>query len=232
MRRIVPICNLFANTLPQAAMRSLFDVAPERDRLGNLAPLRAIFPRHDAPVVRVGEGRARELVPAHWGFVLPQTSKRTGQPLQPKAVNNARDDKLLASSFWRESVERRRCLLPGTSFSEAQGRSPAVHHWFGVLDEDGRPAPFAFAAIWRRWRGLYKDEPREIDTVSMVTTTPNALVRPVHPDRMPAILAPGDWAAWLEAPPEAALGLVRPYPAERMAVLGQGVGMRSEPEGV
>ena len=46
-------------------MRSLFDVAPERDRRGDLAPLRAIFPRHDAPVVRRGEDGARELLPMH-----------------------------------------------------------------------------------------------------------------------------------------------------------------------
>ena len=118
-------------------MRSLFDVAAESDRLGNAAPLRAIFPRHDAPMVRVGQGGGRELVPAHWGFVLPQTSKRTGEPIQPRAVNNARDDKLTSSSFWHESFERRRCLIPATSFSEAKGRGPATHYWFAVLDEEG-----------------------------------------------------------------------------------------------
>ena len=228
-RRAVPICNLFANTMPQDAMRSLFGVEPAHDRLGNAAPLPAIFPRGDAPVLRTGQGGARELVPAHWGFVLPQSSKRTGKPIQPKAVNNARDDKLMASSFWRESLMARRCLIPATSFSEAQGRAPAIHHWFAVLDEEGRPVPFAFAGVWRRWRGLYRDEEREMDTVSMVTTTPNAVVRPVHPDRMPAILAPGDHAAWLEAPPAEALRLIRSFPAERMAVIGRGEGMKREP---
>ena len=222
------MCNLFASTMPQDAMRSLFEVEPAHDRLGNQPPLPAIFPRHDAPVVRLADG-ARELIPAHWGFVLPQTSKRTGEPILPKAVNNARDDKLATSSFWRESLIERRCLIPATSFSEAQGRSPAVQHWFAVLGEDGAPAPFAFAGIWRRWRGLYKDEPREMDVFSMVTTTPNEVVRPVHPDRMPAILPPGDHAAWLEATPEEAMALIRPYPAERMAVIGAGEGMRSEP---
>ena len=211
-------------------MRSLFDVAPGDDHLGNLAPLPAIFPRHDAPMVRLGGEGTRELVLAHWGFPIPQTSKRTGQPIMPKAVNNARDDKLMASGFWRESLIARRCLIPATSFCEAQGRAPAVHHWFAVLDEDDEPAPFAFAGIWRRWRGLYKDEPREMDVVSMVTTTPNELVAPVHPDRMPAILAPRDHAAWMEAPPGEALALIRPHPAERMAVINRGEGMKSEPE--
>ena len=226
------MCNLFANTLPQDAMRDLFEVAPERDGLGNFAPLRAIFPRHDAPMVRRAAegGSVRELVPAHWGFVIPQTSKRTGAPIQPKAVNNARDDKLMASGFWRESLIARRCLIPATSFSEAQGRGPAVHHWFAVLGGDGEPMPFAFAGLWRRWRGLYRDEPREMDVVSMVTTTPNEVVRPVHPDRMPMILAREDHAAWLEGTPEEALALIRPYPAERMAVVGRGEGLRAQPE--
>ena len=226
------VCNLFANTMPQDAMRQLFDVAADDDRLGNAAPLPAIFPRHDAPMARLGGDGARELVTAHWGFVLPQTSKRTGEPIQPKAVNNARDDKLMASAFWRESFESRRCLIPATSFSEAQGRSPAIVHWFAVLDGEGRPAPFAFAGLWRRWRGPYKDEMREMDTVSMVTTTPNEVVRPVHPQRMPMILRDADHAAWLEGTPEDAMALIAPYPAERMAVIGRGAGMRSEPEGV
>ena len=223
------MCNLFANTMPQDAMRSLFEVVPENDRLGNAAPLPAIFPRGAAPVVRTGQGGARELVPAHWGFVRPQTSKRTGKPIQPRAVNNARDDKLMASPFWRESLTERRCLIPATSFSEAQGRGPAIVHWFAVLGRDDAPAPFAFAGLWRRWKGLYRDEPREMDVFSLVTTTPNDVVRPVHPDRMPAILAPGDHAAWLEAPPADALALIRPFPAERMAVIGRGEGMKREP---
>ena len=225
------MCNLFASTMPQDAMRSLFAVAPEDDHLGNFAPLRAIFPRHDAPMVRRGENGARELVMAHWGFVLPQTSRRTGEPIMPKAVNNARDDKLMASGFWRSSFEERRCLIPGSSFCEAKGRAPAVQHWFAVLDDVGDPAPFAFAGIWRRWRGLYKDEPREMEVVSMVTTGPNEVVRPVHPERMPAILPAGDYAPWLEARPSEALSLLRPYPADRMAVIGFGEGMRVEPGG-
>ena len=86
------MCNRYAATMPQDAMRSAFGVTVERDRLGNQPPLPAIFPRHDAPVVRMGEDGVRELVSMHWGFVLPQTSKRTGEPIMPKAVNNARDD--------------------------------------------------------------------------------------------------------------------------------------------
>ena len=49
------MCNHYSVRASQAELRGLFDVAPERDRLGNLGPLPAIFPRADAPVVRRAE---------------------------------------------------------------------------------------------------------------------------------------------------------------------------------
>jgi len=39
--------------MPVEAMRRLFRVSPSNDRLGNQPPLPNIFPRHDAPVVRL-----------------------------------------------------------------------------------------------------------------------------------------------------------------------------------
>ena len=229
------MCNLYSCRAPQAELRELFDVDPSRDRLGNLGPLPAIFPRANAPVVRRAEDDdgARELVPMHWGFPMPQRSKRTGEPILPRAVNNARDDKLAASPFWRESFEHRRCLVPATAFSEAQGRSPAIHNWFGLAteateaDPDARP-PFAMAGLWRRWRGDYRGEVRELIAHTVVTTTPNALVRPVHPERMVAILPPEDWETWLSAPPDEALALIRPYPADVMRLVAKGEGMKAD----
>ena len=50
-------------------MRQLFDVAPGMDRLGNAEPLRAIYPKHEAPIVSIGEGGDRMLVSAQWGFL-------------------------------------------------------------------------------------------------------------------------------------------------------------------
>ena len=238
-RSLARMCNLYSVRASQAELRGLFDVDPSRDRLGNLGPLPAIFPRGDAPVVRLGEEDgdarrgARELATMHWDFPMPQRSKRTGEPILPRAVNNARDDKLASSPFWRESFEHRRCLVPVTAFCEAQGRSPAVHHWFGLAtdeteaDASARP-PFAMAGLWRRWRGDYRGELRELIAHTIVTTTPNALVAPVHPERMVAILPLEDWAAWLDGPPEEALRLIRPFPAERMRVVACGEGLKAD----
>lgn len=222
------MCNLYANTMPQAAMRSLFAVSPENDRLGNAEPRRAIFPKYDGTVVRIGEGGHRELVDMHWGFVIPQKSKKTGAPIQPKAINNARDDKLLNSGFWRQSFEERRCLIPATSFCEAKGRAPADFHWFGVTDGE-QVRPYAFAGIWKRHRGLYKDEMVDIETYSMVTSTPNDLVKPVHPDRMPVILPIDSYGTWLHGSPDDAFGLLKPYPEEQMVIIDHAEGLQAEP---
>ncbi|WP_255465920.1 SOS response-associated peptidase family protein [Salipiger sp. IMCC34102] len=116
------MCNLYSNTMAVDAMRQLFAVDAAQDALGNAEPLPAIFPKGMAPIVGMNDDGKRWLQNVHWGFVMPQVSKKTGEPIQPRAVNNARDDKLRSSSFWRKSFEERRCLIPATSFCEAKDR--------------------------------------------------------------------------------------------------------------
>lgn len=222
------MCNLYSNTMPAEAMRRLFQVGAARDRIGNQPPLPGIFPRHEAPVVRPDGSGERELVRMHWGFLLPQTSKKTGKPILPKAVNNARDDKVRSSPFWRGSFEQRRCLVPATSFCEPKGKAPATYYWFGLAGENTR-RPFAFAGIWRPFKGWYRDELVEIDTFTILTTTPNDLVRPIHPQRMPAILDESRFETWLSGPPDEAFALVGPYPADRMRIVRSGDGETADP---
>ena len=96
------MCNLYSLTTTQTAMRQLFGV--KRDSLGNHPPLPAIFPGHDAPVVRLGADGDRELTRMHWGFVLPQKGR------VPKDVTNARDDKVRISRFWASSMSPARSI--------------------------------------------------------------------------------------------------------------------------
>ena len=76
------MCNLYSNTMPVAAMRQLFAVDASNDQLGNAEPLPAIFPKGNAPVVALTDDGQRALWNTHWGFVLPQVSKKTGKPIQ------------------------------------------------------------------------------------------------------------------------------------------------------
>ncbi len=56
----------------------------------------------------------------------------------------------------------------------------------------------------------------------MITTTANALVKPVHPERMPVILRPGDYEQWLQGSAKEAHDLLRPYPAAEMRIIKSG----------
>ncbi|WP_255509727.1 SOS response-associated peptidase [Oceaniovalibus sp. ACAM 378] len=163
---------------------------------------------------------------------MSQASKQTGKPIQPKAVNNARDDKLRTSGFWRKSFEERRCLIPATSLCEAKGHNPATYVWFVVTGGEERP-PFALAGVWRSYKGNYgSGDLHEKITRSMVTTTPNALVKDTHPDRMPMILAPEDYAQWLTGTPDEAFALIKPFPAERMVIHQSGEALKPDRGGM
>jgi putative SOS response-associated peptidase YedK len=61
---------------------------------------------------------------------------------------------------------------------------------FGVLDD----AVFAFAGLWDRWRDAAG---QVVETCTILTTKPNALVADIH-NRMPAILKPDDYDLWLD----------------------------------
>lgn len=192
------------------AIRDLFDIS--HNRATDVEPQAAIFPGNAAPVVRRSPDGERELLPLFWGFVL----NMKGQA--PRRVVNVRDDKL-QSPFWRSSFEQRRCLVPVTAFSEPKGRRPAIWHWF-ALGESRRP--FAFAGIWRNYRGpIRKDHDAvDVDVFAFLTTTPNSLVATIHPSRMPVMLV-GEAAhtAWLDGTIGDACRQIATYPAVGMAIV-------------
>ncbi len=214
------MCNLYSMTKAPEAVLRLFRVG--HNRAAAFAPADAIFPGRSAPVVRrAGDGET-ELVAMSWGFVLPMAGKA------PRRVTNFRDDKTRSSPFWRESFERRRCLIPVTSFAEPREVTPATWHWFALKGCEPRPL-FAFAGIWRRWAGpIKKDGPAvDIDVFSFMTTTPNALVATINHERMPVVLADARaQAIWLDGPPDAALALACEHPPEAMAIVQAGFDKR------
>src|ERR1043165_9476307 len=63
---------------------------------------------------------------------------------------------------------------------------------------------FALAGITSVWNG--------IRSVALITTSPNSLMEPIH-DRMPLIVAPGDYPGGLERGEETPMAFVPPSPA-------------------
>ena len=75
----------------------------------------------------------------------------------------------------------------------------------------------ALAGLWETWRSPAGERVRSF---TIVTTVANPLLAEIH-DRMPVILAPEAWPAWLgeqAARPEQLKSLLAPYPAEDMVI--------------
>jgi putative SOS response-associated peptidase YedK len=75
--------------------------------------------------------------------------------------------------------------------------------------------PFAFAGLWDRW---HPPEGNPVETCTILTTTPNELVQPLH-DRMPVILSPDAYKLWFDPTlreVEPLQPLLTPYPADAM----------------
>ena len=74
---------------------------------------------------------------------------------------------------------------------------------------------FAFAGLYDVWKDA---EGQELRTYTILTTTPNALMQPIH-NRMPVILQPDDEGTWIDPgvnDPVSLLSLLKPFPAELM----------------
>ncbi len=224
------MCNLYSNTIPVTAMRQLFDVTVELDTLGHAEPFPVIYPKPLAPVVRKGDQGERELVSLSWGFRATKKSKKTGAIIQPGAWNNARDENVRSNGLWKQSFEERRSLVPVSSFCEAQGRNPATYHWFALKGDEDRP-PLAFAGMWQTSRYQGNEGPEEAETYTVITTTANVLVKPIHPQRMPVILKPEDYEQWMYGNADDAFELLEPFNSNEMTIVRSGEGEKSDPAG-
>ena len=143
------ICNLYSLTPKRDHVGRFFRVS--HNRTVAFEPVNAIFPRHVAPVVRQSEDGEREIVLMNWGFFRLEKGKA------PRPVTNVRDDQARTNPFWRDSFQKRRCLVPASSFCEPNGDvKPATWRWFALKDEGDHRPLFAFPGIWRRYQGPVK----------------------------------------------------------------------------
>lgn len=186
------MCNLYRMTRGTQEIAKLFDAIP--DSGANYGE--EVYPGY--PGLVVAEGHARAMT---WGFPLVLKGKR-GQPLKPKPVNNAREDKL-TTAFWRASFAERRCLVPVSAWAEAEGpKGSKTRIWYSLPGDE----PFAVAGLWRptaEWSDAY--------TMVMVDGHPQMAA--VH-DRMPLILAREDWGVWTGGEPARALELCHTWRGE------------------
>ena len=209
------MCNLYSVRTSRGALTRKFGLSD--NRMATFEPLPAIFPGHMAPIIKQSADGERELVMRSWGFIL----LRDGYA--PKRVTNTRDDKI-TTKFWKESFERRRCIVPASSFCEPDGNKPSQWHWFALRGDEPRPL-FAFPGVYRQWKGPIKKGGANVDieVFSFVTTLPNALTTTINHERSPVLLtSEDDCTAWLTGTPDEAFGVIKPSDPERMHIVQAG----------
>ena len=132
-----------------------------------------------------------------WGLI-PSWAKEL-QGGGPPMIN-ARGETLAEKPSFRTAMRRRRCLIPADGFYEWQksvdGAAKKQPYYIHYRDD----RPFAFAGLWESWAAPKSAPPPggpTIESCTIVTTSASEALASLH-DRMPVILAPGDYELWLD----------------------------------
>lgn len=129
---------------------------------------------------------------------------------------NARSETAASKPSFREAFVHRRCLVLANGFYEwmkVPGQKWKQPHYIHAPERD----QLMLAGLWERWRPHDGREP--IETFTILTTEPNHVVVRLH-DRMPVILDPADYEAWLDPSLDDARALqafLRPAPDTLLA---------------
>jgi len=168
-----------------------------------------IAPSQDIPaVVQNRETASREVRSLRWGLV-PFWAKDSSIG---NRLINARAETVATKPAFRKPLRERRCLVPADGFYEWEQQGRRKQPWH-IRMRDARP--FAFAGLWDRWQPA---EGEPLETCTIVTTTPNALVGRIH-GRMPVILPRAEYGLWLDPTfqdVERLQAVLRPYSDDEM----------------
>ena len=173
------------------ALHPSFNVAPTQQVATVLSP---------RPAEGEPQGPAR-LRAMRWGLVPSWAKDRA----VGNRMINARVETVSEKPAYRSLMASRRCLLPADGWFEWQtvpaGRSPtgkARKQPFLMASSEG--GVVALAGLYSWWRDkevAADDDPAAwLGTVTVLTTDAEPALQAVH-DRMPVVLPPQDWAAWV-----------------------------------
>ena len=158
-----------------------------------------VSPASMIPAVRLENGD-RALTNLHWGLIPHWAQDTKLKPI------NAKAETVATKPFFRSAFKKSRCLIPANGFYEWQRTNNHKQPFYFKLKD---VELMAFAGIWDRW----EHDSKTIESCTIITTEANEIMKPVH-DRMPVILDPEDYDAWLQ---EGGKTLLQPFSGELIA---------------
>ena len=178
------MCGRFTQFGPWSDIQNLYRLTLEADRARNTAPRYNISPTQDVLFVHL-DGEGRQVVDEGRWWLVPFWAKE-----MPKfAMFNARSEDADKKPAFREAFKSKRCLIPADGFYEwTKAEDGQKDPWFIHLPDN---ATFSFAGLWAHNDNL------GVTSCTILTTAAEEPVSELH-NRMPIILAPAAYDAWLD----------------------------------
>jgi putative SOS response-associated peptidase YedK len=187
------MCGRYA--IPAEAAVERLCAADFRKGFSWMRPLFNVAPATQVPVIVQAPDGVQEIQGARWGLIPAWWTR----PEPPRQTINARAEDAAEKPVWRESLRAQRCLVPALGWYEwssrdgahaGDGRAVKQPHF---IHRPGAEA-LAFAGLWAR-REPAAAAP--LLSCAILTTRALAHLERIHP-RMPVVLRPEDFAAWLD----------------------------------
>ena len=200
------MCNRYRLTHSKQHLADRFQAADDENEE---RPRYNIAPTQPVVTVRREHGKkVRHFTTMRWGLI-PSWAKDMSIGTQ---TLNARSETVATKPSFREPILTKRCLIPADGFYEWQKMGSVKQPY---CFEVGEGELFALAGLWDEWES---PEGQIIESCSILTTAANSLVADLH-DRMPVIVPPDKYDAWLDPDVndfEAIRDILKPYDANLM----------------
>jgi putative SOS response-associated peptidase YedK len=204
------MCSRYSLTSPPEAVRSYF----KHRQTEGFPPRYNIAPTQPVHIVHVGHSGERELRLVRWGLLPPWVK----DPSTFGLLLNARAETIAEKPSFKGAIRHKRCLIPADGFYEWTGAAGKKRPYLIRPKPDSAGTLMAFAGLHETWGGA---DGSEMETTAIITVVANATMAAIH-DRMPTILAPSQFDAWLDCrriDVAAAVRMLAPAPDDLLEIM-------------
>lgn len=197
------MCGRFVVARTVGEIQTIFeadDIVGEMPGISyNVAPTQPIAILVDRAFEKAPDGSplgelSREIHSARWGLV-PRWAK---SPTEHAPLINGRIESILEKPSFKDSVVRRRCVIPASGYYEWHVAADCTKQPFYITA--GTDGMFALAGLYEWWSDPAKDakDPSRW-LLSATTLTKHTAPELAHiHDRNPVLLSPDTFEAWLD----------------------------------